>query len=108
MKTTLIKIAAGTFVGLLFFIGNVNASETEIPTSSPEIVENTLQLENWMTNKKVWEPGIFWAMELSTDAENTLALEHWMTNEGVWNSEVQETEKKLELEQWMTNNDNWE
>ncbi|MCY1721568.1 hypothetical protein OU798_14525 [Prolixibacteraceae bacterium Z1-6] len=70
-----------------------------------EETEESLQLENWMTN----ENNFFETVNIETEIENRLEIESWMTNESLFNGvaayfEV-ETEEALELEDWMKNMD---
>lgn len=110
MKTRMKQIAAGTILALLITGGNVQAKGTEVKASVSETVENTLELENWMVDDKIWNTKtLTWVVE---DTDENLKLENWMTNEQTWklNHKVKtviEKESKLELEKWMLNNKIW-
>jgi hypothetical protein len=108
MKTTLKQITAGTFIALLFLVGNAKA--TEIKATSLKAVETTLQLENWMTDEVIWNTTTFNITDFTQETEANLELENWMTNAELWNINtnfVEETESGLELEDWMTNEETW-
>jgi len=164
MKTKFTHIAAVTFFALTILVGNVYADGsnksssirdsfgenletmnfiTEAETMNTlELFANetanqeTMELENWMTNNEVWnieftenfEAGLvledwminedLWhkdeAMFIETISEESLELENWMTNDKVWNtnSEISvdlgiDQEETLEIEAWMTNEDIW-
>ncbi len=67
-----------------------------------EEIEETLDVEEWMTNENNFET--FLTIELEN--ENPLELEDWTTNETLFDAysmyfEI-ETEEALELEDWMT------
>ena len=67
-----------------------------------EEIEETLDVEEWMTNENNF--GTFLTIEVEN--ENSLELEDWMTNETLFDAysmyfEI-ETEEALELEDWMT------
>lgn len=112
MKTTVKQFATVTFIALLLLAGNVKAEGTEIKASGLEIIETTLQLENWMTDEIIWETNTFYAGDLALEKETDIELESWMTNDSMWNSDMHfdtetETEVELELEDWMTSEENW-
>jgi hypothetical protein len=101
MKTTIKQIATGTFIALLFLVGNAKASCLENN-------ETNLQLENWMTDYSIWDIKSYNVAELGNEMEETLFVEDWMTNENVWNlGFINETETSLELENWMTDEEVW-
>jgi hypothetical protein len=57
--------------------------------------EETLEIENWMTNENLWEVEAavhFSAEEVSDEAE--LEIEEWMTDEQLWEKEGKEVEGK--------------
>lgn len=108
MKTTAKQIAAGTFMALLLMVGNVNATEKK--ASSREMVETTLQLEEWMTDEIVWDTNSLNIAEFAVEVETNLELENWMTSENSWNVYnifVEEIESEMGLEVWMTNDKTW-
>ena len=110
MKTTVKQLAAGTFVALLLLVGNVNAEGTEVKASSRENIENTLQLEKWMTDEFVWNTNSTNISNFSIETEASLEIEDWMIREVNWNANnnlVVETEAAMELESWMTNEETW-
>jgi hypothetical protein len=109
MKTTVKQLAAGTFVALLFLVGNVNAEGTEAKAFSRE-TETTLQVEKWMTDEDLWNTKSFSITEISQETETSLELENWMTSAETWNFSnnfVEETETSMELECWMTCDKIW-
>jgi len=71
---------------------------------SEQETEETLNLEDWMTNESYFEENT-----LETETEDALKLEEWMTNENYFNSSTflfdTETDRPLELENWMLNED---
>ena len=110
MKTTLKQLAAGTFIALLLLAGNVKAEGTEVKTTDLEMIETSLQLENWMTDETVWNANSVYMIDFAQESETSLQLESWMTSENIWNSNYSfdtETEAGLELENWMTSEDIW-
>ena len=110
MKTTVKQLAAGTFIALLLLVGNVNAEGTEVKASSRENIENTLQVEKWMTDEFVWNANSINIPEISQETETGLELENWMTSDETWslnNNFVEETEATMELESWMTSEEIW-
>ena len=110
MKTTMKKLAAGTFVALILLVGNVNAEGTEVKASSHEALETTLQLEKWMTDESIWNSNSANVAEFVQETETSLEIENWMTSEETWNVNnnfVEETEAGMELESWMLNEDTW-
>ena len=110
MKTTMKKLAAGTFVALILLVGNVNAEGTEVKASSHEALETTLQLEKWMTDESIWNSNSANVAEFVQETETSLEIENWMTSEETWNVNnnfVEETEAGMELENWMVNENTW-
>ena len=67
--------------------------------------EETLKLENWMTNDAVFSADY----KVEEETETPLELESWMTNETTFSAPASafavETESKLEVENWMMNDD---
>jgi len=65
--------------------------------------EESLRLEDWMTNEEVFNENV------EAETEAPMELENWMTNESLFNATTSEfaieTEPKLELENWMVNDD---
>ena len=110
MKTTMKKLAAGTFVALILLVGNVNAEGTEVKASSHEALESKLQLEQWMTDESIWNSNSANFEKFLQETETSLEIENWMTSEETWNVNnnfVEETETGMELESWMLNEDTW-
>lgn len=64
--------------------------------------EETMKLEDWMTNKD----NFYMALTIETEVDDAMELENWMTNEKLFDgttfSLITETDEKLELENWMT------
>ncbi len=109
MKTTVKKLAAGTFIILLLLVGNVKAEGTETK-ASVNVAETTLQLENWMINEAVWNKTHAINYKTEQVTETGLSLEKWMTSEKTWNrniSIIEEIEPGMQLESWMTNEKVW-
>jgi|SRR5680860_505470 len=107
MKTTLKQITAGTFIALLFLVGNAKATEIKTGASSHEAIETTLQLENWMTDETIWNTNSLNIMEFVQETEAELELEDWMINDETWNSDNIIIEPELTLENWMINSNVW-
>ena len=59
MKTIVKQLATGTFLTFLLLVGNVNAEGTETNTLNSEIIETSLQVENWMTDETIWNTNSF-------------------------------------------------
>ncbi len=110
MKTTMKHLTAGTFIALILLVSNVKAEGTEVKASGHEIIESTLQIENWMTNDAIWNANKEKTADFVQETEMSLELENWMTNSDAWNSKtnfVEETETGLSLENWMMNEKVW-
>lgn len=110
MKTTMKQLTTATFIALILLVVNVKAEGTENIASKNEIMETTLQLENWMTDETIWNSDSFSNDKFYQETETSLELESWMTNAETWNFEydfLQETEAGLELESWMTSEKTW-
>jgi len=137
MKTKFRQIAVATFFALFITFGNVYADGKEKSTNIVEkmgaiiteanettldfnangevsvlenVIEETLNLENWMINDEVWSTGDEFALE--TEIENSLEIENWMINDKVWKTEnplnlEDESDISLELEAWMTDKNVW-
>ena len=107
MKATVKQIAAGTFIALILMVGNVKAEGTEIKASNSEIIETTLQLENWMTDETIWNTN---SLEFVQETEASLELENWMTNaesSNINSNLIEDAETESELEDWMTDDATW-
>lgn len=116
MKTIKFKsqqILLAALFGLFIIAGTANAkgTETGFVSSHENVVEQQLEVEDWMVSDNFWN-----ATELSTsfslEAENALELEDWMTNEDNWKPEslviIQNaTEKELSLDCWMVQDSYW-
>ena len=85
MKTTLKQLAAVTFIALLL-VGSFKSEGTELKASGLQIIETNLQLENWMTNEKIWNSNFVKIAEFVVETEPGLELENWMTNDNIWNT----------------------
>jgi len=110
MKTTMKKLAAGTFIALLLLVGNVQAEGTELKASGLENIETTLRLENWMTSETIWNKNSISMVNFFEESEMGLELENWMTSEEIWNGSnqfIEETESGMEFESWMTSEKTW-
>ncbi len=106
MKTRINQIVALAFLAIFILAGNVNAKGTEHNASSQEIIENSLELEDWMVNDNFWSINNIITFENAT--EEILQLESWMTNDNVWETEeIVETEQELAIETWMTDENIW-
>ena len=110
MKTTVKKLAAGTIFALILLAGNVRANGTEMKASSLDIVETSLQLENWMTNETIWNNNSTYTLDFGLETEADLELENWMTSDSNWEYAMVieiEPEAELEIEDWMTSEEVW-
>jgi hypothetical protein len=65
--------------------------------------EESLELENWMTNNHYFYIPVYYFNEV---LENNLSLEDWMLNEALFNVN-NEKEEALKLESWMTSDNVW-
>ena len=111
MKNSVKQFAAGTFLALVLMFGFENVYGTEFKAGS-EIIETSLQLENWMTDRTIWNTNPVYVADfvLETETEAAMELESWMTGDNMWNINKQfiaEAERALELEAWMTSNEMW-
>lgn len=110
MKTTLKQLAAGTFLAIILLTGNANVNGSEIKASGHESIENSLQLENWMTDEHYWNTNTINSADYVLESETGLELESWMTNTNTWslvNQFAPETEAAMEVEGWMTSEELW-
>ncbi len=110
MKTTMKKLAAGTFITLLVLVVNVKAEGTETKASDRENFESALSLEDWMTDETIWNLATLNNDESANEAETVIGVEDWMVNPETWNFNndiLVETETVLELESWMTDSETW-
>lgn len=110
MKTRINQLVTIVLFSFIFLAGNVSAEGTELAASSHEIIEESLELENWMLNESYWNTESTFIVEQA--AEEALVVENWMTNENNWQANKvvveQETETALVIENWMLNENNWE
>ncbi|MDX1283521.1 MAG: hypothetical protein R3182_00840 [Draconibacterium sp.] len=105
MKTRINQLIAITIFAIIIFSGNTNAKGTELPASSHEIIENSLELEDWMFNSDYWNETKITANYV-TEIDENLELEDWMLKEYNWdvnlkNVSYEVAEQQLELENWM-------
>ncbi len=110
MKTTMKKLAAITFIAIIFIAGSVQAKGTELSALSHESIESSLQIENWMVNESIWETELESTFILEQDFDETLDLENWMTDESTWNKNeliTEDQETPLQIEGWMLSENNW-
>lgn len=110
MKTRNNQLVAAAIFSFIFLVGNVSAKGTEIKASSLEIIEEKLELENWMINENYWNNETTIWFEQASDV--SLELESWMTDKNVWKANktrVLETEldEELVVEDWMKIENNW-
>jgi len=109
MKTTMKKLAAGTFIALILLVGNVQAEGTEAITPV-KAIETTLHLEKWMTTENLWNSNSLDISGYTLETESSLELENWMISAETWhvNSSInEEKELEMELENWMTTSETW-
>ena len=66
-------------------------------------VENSLEMEPWMTNESSFAISTYHFEEVADEA---LELESWMMNQNLFQTAV-ETESALQLEDWMVSADVW-
>ncbi len=67
-----------------------------------EEIENTLELENWMTN----ETNFYASVSVDLESEKALDMEEWMVAERNFFSEINienSSEEAMEMEEWMVN-----
>lgn len=109
MKTTMKKLAAGTFIAILLMVGNVQAEGTETKITT-QAVETTLQIEKWMTSDNMMNIHSVSVTEIKNETEAALEIESWMANSQTWNINnrfIEETEAGLQVENWMTKSETW-
>ena len=113
MRTRLSQMILAAFLVTFLFVGNGNAKGTEwkVASSLENIVENKLELENWMVNDNYWNIAEN-TYVVETEKDELLYLESWMLDESKWNIPVfeyseMETEQNLMLENWMINEMYW-
>jgi len=107
---TIKQLATGTFIAILLLAGNIKAEAAKTKVANLVNIETTLQLENWMTDKTVWNTNSINMADFAPETENEMAFENWMTDSEYWNFKnniVEETETDLTLENWMINESNW-
>ena len=108
MKNIVKQLATGTFIAFLLLAGNVRADDTKTKALGLELIETSLQLENWMTDEALWNTDSFYTGYFTLETE--LVIESWMTSENIWNLNnnfVAETEAGIALESWMTSEEIW-
>ncbi|WP_346864322.1 hypothetical protein [uncultured Draconibacterium sp.] len=111
MKATMKQLTAATFIAILVLAGNAKAEGTETKVTNNASIENTLQIENWMTDETIWNTNSIRMEYFVQETEASMELENWMTSEETWNFNnnfAEETETGLELEDWMFDNRTWE
>ncbi|WP_319272893.1 hypothetical protein [uncultured Draconibacterium sp.] len=111
MKTRFNLKTVALIIAVIFTVGTANATEKVTKASSHEnIIETSLNIENWMTNEAIWSTSD--AFNFVEAQEEMLNLESWMTNSDVWSTvadlAAQTEDANLELEDWMTNETAWE
>lgn len=116
MKTRNNQILIALFFSFLIFAGSVSAKGTELEkASSLEIVvENSLEIENWMLEANYWSTSTEFA--ITPVIEEALQIEPWML-EDEFTSEKEslninslpanEEEQELKIESWMINANYW-
>ena len=110
MKTTMKLLAAGTFATLLFFVGNVNAEGKQAKASGHENIEQSMQVESWMTDERIWNASETGTEILLNETDSELKVEEWMVDSNTWLTDhllIVNKEEKLYVEDWMTNQENW-
>lgn len=107
MKTTIKQVTATTVIILSLMVIGINASATKL--TGCEIIDSSLQVEEWMIDETIWNTANTSAFVQETDVN--LEVECWMTNDEIWNVNynlVAETETSLEIENWMIDTKNWD
>lgn len=113
MKTRLTQIILATFLIVILIGGNVSAKGTEltIVSSLENVVENELEVEDWMVNENNWN-NFDNTFVVANYSEESLEVECWMLDQSNWvNDSFQystaEAESPLILEEWMVNEVYW-
>lgn len=112
MKTKINQVVVVALFALIMLAGNVSAKGNEINASSLEIiVEPALEMENWMVNENYWD-ATGYSFNYLEIADESISLESWMTDVKIWvlNSIEYlktETENDLLFESWMINESVW-
>lgn len=113
MKVRLTQIILAAFLAALLIGGNVNAKGTEVVVVSglENIVEQKLEVENWMVDENYWNT-VEDTYVVSEITDESLALEAWMLDENKWETAPfrfpsPEAEEELLLESWMVNEIYW-
>jgi len=110
MKTTMKQLAAGTFIALLLLVGNVSAKGTEAKASGRESSETILRVEKWMTDEFLWNTNSVNITEFALETETTMEIENWMINSEIPNPGfgfAEEIETGMQFENWMTSDATW-
>jgi hypothetical protein len=122
MKTRIGQIATVTFFSLLISTGNIYADGTKTSALSHENSEETLKIENWMINERVWNANDYITLEMESavkvEVEEALEVENWMVDDEVFSMETGlmmeleaaleiEIEEAMEMEDWMISDKNF-
>jgi len=96
--------AMGTGNSDLYFENSIHSEANPLISFANYLeieTEETMTLEEWMTN----ENNFYASVSIAPEAEDAMELENWMTNEKLFDvstfSLITETEEKLEMENWM-------
>ncbi|WP_346854171.1 hypothetical protein [uncultured Draconibacterium sp.] len=111
MKATMKKLATATIIAIFVLTGTINAKAIDTKHIKCQLIESSLQLEDWMTDETLWNTFSTEMTEFATETETDMEIENWMTNTKVWNFSNNfgiESETSLDLEAWMTNETTWE
>lgn len=79
-----------------------NIENTRFTNNYQAEADQTLELQNWMTDQSYFGNTQF---EAAQENDQELNLENWMTDPQYFNSA--EKDQELDLENWMLNNQYW-
>ena len=110
MKTRIKTLTTALFLIVFFAAGNLSAKGTEVHASSQVETEQTMELENWMTNEYFWNENETIFIEDAQDVN--LEVESWMTKKEYWKELKlgkieKDSDSDLATEKWMTNENIW-
>lgn len=89
------------FIAMLSPAAHLSSASVEFfsNTNTATEADNTLEVENWMSNDNYWT---------GNEQDNQLNIENWMSNENYWGvNENQQTDSPLTIQNWMTSNTYW-
>lgn len=113
------------FIAMLSPAAHLSSTSVEAFSNMNAIAEadNTLEVENWMSNDNYWTGSEqdnqlsiedwmssenYWGVNESKGASDSpLTIQSWMSSDNYWMSPEKVSDETLALENWMTSNKYW-